>query len=204
MRLIKTSQSIADMLAKTFAEKSSSNNYKPSFQLLKGKIKRKKVNFSTRHHYDYNTKFYMQELKQSLNKSKDTSGTPDGIHYQMIKHLPETSLQILLDIYNNIFTKGIFPAKWQEATIIPIAKPGKDYSDPPNYRPISLTSCLCKTMEGMINSRQVWYFEKNNIISRYQNGFRQHRSTTDQLVQLETLLEKALSKNNMWWQYFLI
>ena len=47
------------------------------------------------------------------------------------------------------------PPSPQEATVIAIPKPGKDSKNPSNYHPISLTSCLCKTMEGMINTRLV-------------------------------------------------
>ena len=46
-----------------------------------------------------------------------------------------------------------------------VPKPGKDTSDPSNYRPIALTSCICKVMERMINSRLVWYLERNKLLS---------------------------------------
>jgi hypothetical protein len=44
-----------------------------------------------------------------------------------------------------------FLSSWSEATVIPIPKPGKDPTDPGNYKPIALTSCLCKTFERLIN-----------------------------------------------------
>ena len=49
---------------------------------------------------------------------------PYDIHYQMLKHLPETALDILLHIFNGIWTTGVFPESWRLATIIPIPKPG--------------------------------------------------------------------------------
>ena len=48
-----------------------------------------------------------------------------------------------------------------EALIISIPKLGKDHFNPLNYRPIALTSCICKTVERMVNERLVWYLEKN-------------------------------------------
>ena len=88
------------------------------------------------------------------------------------------------------------PECWKEATVIPISKPGKGPKNPSNYRPISLTSCLCKTMERMINTRLVWFLEKNNILTKYQSGFRKGRTTTDQLIRLESFIRDSFLKGN--------
>ena len=89
---------------------------------------------------------------------------------------------------------GKFPESWELATTIPIPKPGKYHTEPRNYRPIALTSCLCKTLERMINARLVWYLEINNLISPVQSGFRSERSTNDNLVRLETFIRDAFVK----------
>ena len=81
-----------------------------------------------------------------------------------------------------------------EATIIPIPKPGKDTTNPNNYRPIALTSCICKTFERMVNSRLVWYLEKHSIITAYQSGFRKSRSTIDKIIRLESAVREAFVK----------
>ena len=87
-----------------------------------------------------------------------------------------------------------FPEDWTLATIIQIPKLGKDPAEPNNYRPIALTSCLCKTLERMINKRLTWFLESNNHILRFQSGFRSDRSTTDNLVRLETFIRDAFIK----------
>ena len=46
--------------------------------------------------------------------------------------------------------------------MVPIPKPNKDLFDPTNYRPIALTSCLCKTIGRMVNDRLVWVLETKN------------------------------------------
>jgi len=48
-------------------------------------------------------------------------------------------------------------------------------------------------MERMINTRLVWYLEKLKPITPVQSGFRKQRSTTEQLVRLETLFARHLS-----------
>ncbi|KAG8183377.1 hypothetical protein JTE90_008279 [Oedothorax gibbosus] len=50
------------------------------------------------------------------------------------------------------------------AIVIPIAKPGKDPHDAGNYRPIALTSCLCKLMERMVNARLVYCLEEQRCL----------------------------------------
>ena len=112
----------------------------------------------------------------------------------MLKHLPASSLQALLGIFNHIWTTGDFHEDWRLATVIPIPKPGKDPAEPTNYRPIALTSCLCKTLERLINKRLIWYLESYNLLSRYQSGFRAGHSTNDNLVRLETFIRDAFVK----------
>ena len=111
--------------------------------------------------------------------------------FLLLKHLPNDAQLTLLNILNNVWALGKFPTSWCTSTVIPVPKPGKDTSDPSNYRPIALTSCICKVMERMINSRLVWYLERNKIISPMQCGFRKERSTTDYLVRLESFVREA-------------
>ncbi|MEN8173077.1 MAG: reverse transcriptase domain-containing protein [Chloroflexota bacterium] len=185
---------IANTLAETFAKNSSTQNYTPKFQNFKKLQERKKLCFDSDNSECYNDDFTLSELSESLKKAHETTPGPDNIPYQILKHLPTTPLLVLLDIYNKIWKTGNFPESWRKATIIPIPKPGKDHSNSSNYRPIALTSCLCKTLERMINNRLVWYLEKNNIITRHQSGFRRERSTIDQLVRLESKIRDTFVK----------
>jgi potassium voltage-gated channel Eag-related subfamily H protein 8 len=67
---------------------------------------------------------------------------PDDIHYQLLKHLPESALQTLLDLMNGIWETCDLPSIWKLASVIPIPKPGKDHSEPSNYRSIALIGCV--------------------------------------------------------------
>ena len=78
--------------------------------------------------------------------------------------------------------------------LIPIPKPGKGHAEPANDRSIALTICLCKTLERMINKRLVWDLESNNLISKFQSGYRAERSTNDNLVRLDFFLSMMLLK----------
>ena len=187
---------IANRLAQEISKNSSSNNYRTKFQKYQENAEKEHLDFDTENSENYNVQFTIRELCDALKKSHDTATGPDEIHYQLLKHLPRDSLMVLLDIFNDIWASGEIPECWKEATVIPIPKPGKDSKNPSNYRPISLTSCLCKTMERMINTRLVWFLEKNNILTKYQSGFRKGRTTTDQLIRLESFIRDSFLKGN--------
>ena len=86
------------------------------------------------------------------------------------------------------------PKIWKETTVILIPKPFKANTNAKNYRPITLSSCVFKTLIRMVNARLIWYFETNKLITEYQSGFRSQRSSVDYLIQLETLIRKASIK----------
>ena len=81
----------------------------------------------------------------------------------------------------------------EDSIILPILKPGKDPQDSSNYHPISLTSCLSKLLEKMMNIRLMWYLEEVNYISRAQSGFRTNRCTSDHLCQMESYVQQAIT-----------
>ena len=184
-------EDIANTLGETFLKNSSSQNYSEKFKHIKMQQEKNNINFKSLNNEEYNNPFNLLELIDAIQKSNDTATGPDEVHYQMLKHLPNNALSTIFHIFNDIWATGVFPESWRLATIIPIPKPGKDHEEPSNFRPIALTSCLCKTLEKMINKRIVWYLESNDLISPIQSGFRSGRSTNDHLVRLETFIRDA-------------
>ena len=136
--------------------------------------------------------FTIQELQDACRRLR-TRKSPgkDGITNEMIKNLGSYALQKLLDVFNQSWNTGIFPAKWKEAILIPILKKGKDKNRKDSYRPISLLSCLSKTMERMVNKRLQNHLERNGLINQVQSGFRKNRSTEDQVAFLAQEVENA-------------
>ena len=112
----------------------------------------------------------------------------------MLKYLPDTAKIFLLKIINVIWRTSILPKSWKIALIIPARKPGKDANLATSYRPISLTSCVCKIMEKMVNMRLVWYLEKNGFLSSVQYGFRKNRSSIDPLLRLSNHIQQGFAK----------
>ena len=75
--------------------------------------------------------------------------------------------------------------------MIPILKRGKDKSKAESYRPISLTSCVGKLMERLINTRLMWHLEEKKHITPEHAAFRQDRSTEDQITYIAQAIEDA-------------
>jgi hypothetical protein len=134
----------------------------------------------------------MAELNKSIKQlKKKKSPGPDHVSNEMIQHLVNTTKQKLLDIYNLSWRSGQVPQCWKEATMIPVLKEGKNRTKPASYRPNSLTSCVCKTLERIINQRMEWYLESERIIFPEQAGFQRFNSTEDQTTHLAQVIEDS-------------
>ena len=87
----------------------------------------------------------------------------------------------------------VFPSKSREAIDIPVLKIGKNPSNKNSYRQISLTNCLCKLMERMVNKRLSWYLEINNILHPCQSRFRRNKNTLDNQAILHSHIMEAFA-----------
>ena len=93
------SKSKADTFGETFANNSSPQTYTETFRKVKNEQEKIKLNFKSTNSEDYNKLFNLDELLEAINQSHDSATGPDEIHYQMLKHLPESSLLIYLMIF---------------------------------------------------------------------------------------------------------
>ena len=192
--IVDSKTDVANILAETFAAVSSSENYSLDFLRYKNRIESKTLQFDTQENYSYNEPLTIEEVTSCLSETQESAPGIDKITYAMIKNSHPTLIAAILQLYNKIFLEGHYPNRWRTAIIAPIPKPNKDPKDPTNYRPISLTCCLSKLLEKVINTRLMWYLENNNMITDLQNGFRANRSTTDSIVKLENDIHHAMAE----------
>jgi potassium voltage-gated channel Eag-related subfamily H protein 8 len=181
--LLTAQDDIAKTIASKFSLVSSSSNYDPRFRTIKGSPKDTHLNFSSRVAEDYNSPFSMDELTASLERSGNESPGPDRIHNLMLHHLPPAGREFLLSMYMGGELRPSCPEGSCNCT--------QFFSLSSSYGPISLTSCLCKTVERMVNRHLVWFLESRNLLSSAQCGFRPNRSTLDHLVNLEHQIQKS-------------
>ena len=137
----------------------------------------------------------LRELEEELKKIKQKKAPgPDGITNEMLKHLGPGAKRTLLRIYNQSWSTGTIPTNWKEAVIRPIPKKGRDKRDPSSYHPISLLSCVGKLPKRIINKRLIWHLESNSVLASAKTGYRQFRSTEDQLALLTQDIEDAFQE----------
>ena len=122
----------------------------------------------------------LSKLSQ-LNTSK--SPGPDGFHPRVLFEIRNELLEPLEILFTASFATGQIPDDWRTANITAIYKKGSK-TDPSNYRPISLTSIICKIMESIIRDDILNYFLDNGLFSKTQYGFIRGRSTVLQLLKI--------------------
>jgi len=190
-KTISDEHSVAELLADHFEEVSSSKSYSTTFSLQKTTEEKKHLDFTSDTHSSWNIPFSMTELEHHLTKAKNTAPGIDGIKYDMLQHLTPSMKIFLLNLYNTIWETSEYPNAWRKAIVIPIQKPKKDPSEATSYRPISLTCCISKVLEGMVNYRLTWLLENLQLIDKFQAGFRRNHSSLDQVAYLEDAINSA-------------
>ena len=90
-------------------------------------------------------------------------------------------------IFAKSLAEGKVPDDWKSANISPIFKKGSKASAG-NYRPVSLTSIVCKLMESILKDAIVDHLQRNCILNRSQHGFLPGKSCLTNLLEyIDTL-----------------
>ena len=103
--------------------------------------------------------------------------------------------RIICKLLNKTLQVGEIPRRLKRSLIIPIHKSGSQ-GDPSNFRPISLTSHLIKTIERVIRVKLVNFLELGNKLDPRQHGSRAHRSTLSQLLEYQDDILKSLEDDD--------
>ena len=121
----------------------------------------------------------MEKALSSLKIFK--SPGPDGIHPRLLKECAKELALPLKLLFDKTMECGKIPKKWKEAEVRPIFKKGSK-TTPGNYRPVSLTSVICKVFETFVRKSLFNHFVVNDLLSVEQYGFCGGRSCTTQLL----------------------
>src|SRR6218665_2290217 len=88
---------------------------------------------------------------------------------------------------------GVF--EWKDALIVPLFEKG-NISDSGNYRPVSLTSVVCKVMERIVKGNVVDHLNEYNVIKGSQHGFTRGRSCLTNLLEFFEEVYERIDEGN--------
>lgn len=134
--------------------------------------------------------------KKILQLDVDKACGPDEMHPRLLKELVDEISTPLAMIFRKSLLDGVLPSDWKHAYVSPLFKKGaKNIAS--NYRPISLTSIVCKIMESIVKEKIMSHLMTENLVSRHQYGFIPGRSTTTQLLNYLNDCIEALVEGNV-------
>ncbi len=103
----------------------------------------------------------------------------------------------LVKLFRLCLSTSTFPSSRKYAHVQPVRKKG-DSSNPSNYRPIDLISCLSKAFETILNRKFLKHLSSFNLLSDHQYGFRKRRSTGEILAFLTVASDIPKAFDRVW------
>ena len=143
-------------------------------------------NISTAPPLEIKEETVLKQLK-GLNSRKGPG--PDGLIPKVLKICAYQLAPVISELFNLSIQSKSTPTSWKSAIIKPLPKV-KNPDQLKQYRPIALTSCLCKMMERLIKH----YIINNTSMDKLQFAYRANRSTQDALLCLTTTVTNFIDK----------
>jgi len=109
-------------------------------------------------------------ILEKLNDIKiNKSAGPDMLHPRILHEVRHQLVTPLRLLFETSYKTGTIPQDWKNAHTVPIYKKGSK-AEIKNYRPVSLTSVVCKVMESIIRDHVMAYFIENELFSSRLNN----------------------------------
>ncbi|KAF2353005.1 Reverse transcriptase domain [Trinorchestia longiramus] len=121
----------------------------------------------------------VEEQLSILNSYKSTG--PDDLGLRILKKTAEVISDPITNFFNRSLETELVPDDWKRANVTSIFQKGNKQI-PNNYRPISLTSVISKTIEKLLKVRITKHLNDQNLINETQHGFREKCSCLTNLI----------------------
>ena len=119
----------------------------------------------------------------------------DGITTTMLKMAVKLISTPLSLIFNRIMAEGYCPKRWKFTKMRPLYKGGSNpKEDPSSYRPVGLTSVVCKLLEALVLDKLRAFAIAKDAIDKSQHGFMSGRSTKSNLLRYWDKVTKKLEE----------
>lgn len=133
------------------------------------------------------------EVRKAVRELKNGKAAgKDGIPAELLKVGSDRLNEKIHQVIEMIWEGEEMPSSWLDGLICPIYKKGHRL-DCANYRGITLLNTAYKVISRILFSRLRPFAE--TFVGEYQSGFREGRSTTDQMFTLRQILDKFREYN---------
>ena len=113
----------------------------------------------------------------------DKAPGPDGLVPRFLIEAASSVCIPLWLIFRKSLQDSVLPKLWKCSNLTPIFKKG-DKSCPVNYRPVSLTSQVCKILESIVKDNIIARLDRFDLIRASQHGFTSGRSCLTSLFEV--------------------
>ena len=119
----------------------------------------------------------------------------DELSPRILLHIQDEICLPLCILFEKSMEEGKVPEDWKRANIVPIYKAGSR-NRAENYRPVSLTSQVCKLFETLIRDVVVEHLESSDLLNTSQHGFRKGRSCMSNLLTFLDKITEGIDKGD--------
>ena len=111
----------------------------------------------------------------------------------LLRAAPFALAVVLATLFSGVLRTGFLPARWRQAVVRLLPKPGKPLTSAADFRPVSLTSCVTKVLERIFARRLLSWCEQRSLLPEAQSGFRPARDALEQVVLLAQRATQAVN-----------
>ena len=138
-----------------------------------------------------NISINLSDVVEALSKLDSSKGAgPDNIPPKFFRECGPSIATPLHILFSLSLKSGEFPMLWKKAHVVPVHKSGSKHHVE-NYRPVSILSTPSKLFESIVYNKCFTVYK--NIITPYQHGFINKRSTVTNLLCFTNELIDAMS-----------
>ena len=119
---------------------------------------------------------------RSIEKQSGGSCGPDGLSSKLLKSARLELATPIANLFNTCIQHSFVPSQWKSANITPIPKTPRP-AEPADYRPIALTSTLCKVFERIL-AKKILECTAKLWQSNRQYGFLPGHNTMDAIIKV--------------------
>lgn len=120
----------------------------------------------------------------------------DGIHLKFVKLIFNEIKDVLCHVFNFSLLNSVYPNQWKRALILPLPK----ISNPiecKHYRSINILCVFGKIIDKLVYQQMCKFVNDNNLLFKYQSGYRPYYSTQTALVRVTDDIRYAMDNRKL-------